>query len=224
MKNRVFKNIGYWLKCYKDEIVQIIVMVVLCIVVFIAGFFTCMFAIKDLVRDEVTYWETMTTAPEPNDCSLCHYGNAQKHHAPCIINLSTGEIAELRVYEPHPTEVGEVSSELKSGHHDYSFVAGVTKIRNQDLEKCEARFSEKLEAIDPTKYCYNCRRILADVNREGYVLVDLYDPDNIAVYKIWDGAKYIIRDYLVTSHHNKNKDFIVEAHGLLNLAETNQES
>ena len=55
----------------------------------------------------------MVESPEPEVCALCRNGERVKIHAPCIINLSTDQIAELSVYNPDPDEIGEVSTELK---------------------------------------------------------------------------------------------------------------
>ena len=219
MIKRCLRSIGRWFKYYWRDVLSTLGTIICVFVVFAFGFILCF----TLARDEILYWENMTTAPEPGSCSLCEQGEGRKYHAPCIINLSTGEIAELSVYEPHPTEIGEVSTVLKTGFFSYSYAAGANKMQNQELEKCEATLPKDLEPINPTHFCYNCRRLLADTDKKGYVLVDLYDPDNITVYKIWDGAKYTIRGYLVTAHKNENRNFIVEIHGLLNLADANQE-
>ena len=50
-------------------------------------------------------------APEPDRCSLCDHIPS---HAPCLVNLNTGEVGEIALYEPHHTLVGEIekSSEV----------------------------------------------------------------------------------------------------------------
>lgn len=76
--------------------------------IFAFNFFFCFI----LARDEIIYLERMIESPEPEICAFCRNGEGEKIHAPCIVNLSTGEVVELSVYEPHPTELGEVSTEL----------------------------------------------------------------------------------------------------------------
>ena len=178
-------------------------------VVFVLGFSLCFI----IARDEVLYWEQMTSTPEPEVCSLCHNGEGEKIHAPCIINLANGEIAELSVYEPHPTEAGEVTAAVKKGYFTITTKADANIKRNHESELCEATLPKESERINPLYFCYECRRIVAELDREGYVLADLYDPGNVKAYKVWDGAKYEIRDYLVTINKNENK--ILEVHGLL---------
>ena len=57
--------------------------------------------------------------------------------------------------------------------------------------------------------------MLSDIDREGYIIADLYNPKDAKAYKVWNGAKYEIRDYLVTVNKNENKSLEVEVHGLL---------
>ena len=43
----------------------------------------------------------------------------------------------------------------------------------------------------------------------------MYDPEAVSVFKVWDGAKYEIRDSLVTVNKTENKNLEIEVHGLL---------
>lgn len=54
-----------------------------------------------------------------------------------------------------------------------------------------------------------------DIDKDGYVIADMYDPANVSVFKVWDGAKYEIRDYLVTVNKTEHRNFEIEVHGLL---------
>lgn len=49
---------------------------------------------------------------DSQDCSICGH---LKCHAPCILNLATGEIGELELYMPHDTEAGEIAKEQLGG-------------------------------------------------------------------------------------------------------------
>lgn len=211
MIKRCFRRIGRWFKYSWKEILSWIITIIGAFAIFAMGFGVCFI----LVRDEVLYLERMTTAAEPEVCAFCRNGEGAKIHAPCIINLSTGEIAELSVYEPHPSEIGEVTSELKKGYFSIYSDAGANIVRKQENELCEATLPKDREMIDPGHFCYECRRILSDIDREGYIIADLYNPTDAKAYKVWDGAKYEIRDYLVTVNKNENKSLEVEVHGLL---------
>ena len=47
----------------------------------------------------------------------------------------------------------------------------------------------------------------------------MYDPEAVSVFKVWDGAKYEIRDYLVTVNKTEHKKLEIEVHGLLDQEE-----
>ena len=210
MKYRLYR-FGRWLKRSWKDMLAWVVMIVIEIAVFAMGFGLCFI----FARDEVLFYKDMTAAPKPEVCALCRNGEGIKIHAPCIINLSTGDVAELSVYEPHSNEIGEVSIELKKGYFAISFGAGANIVRNPENEYCEASLPRKEEKIDPSRFCYDCRRIISEIDRYGYVIADMYDLDAISVYKVWDGAKYEIRDYLVTINKTENKNYEIEVHGLL---------
>lgn len=214
MIQRCFLRIGRWFKYSWKDILYWVITIIGAFAIFAMGFALCFI----LARDEVMYLENMTSAPEPEVCALCRNKEGTKIHAPCIINLSTGEVAELSVYEPHPSVIGEVTPELKKGYFSIYHSAGASIVRKQEKELCEATLPKDKDMIDPSHFCYDCRRILSDIDREGYVIADLYDPEAVMVYKVWDGAKYEIRDYLVTVNKDENKSFEVEVHGLLEQA------
>ena len=51
-------------------------------------------------------------------CCLC---SSFRHHAPCLIDLETGEMIELDLYFPHPTLVAELSG-FQPEQGTFSFV------------------------------------------------------------------------------------------------------
>lgn len=211
MIKNFFGRIGRWLRNYWKDILSWIMVIVSYLAVFVFGFLIFLIVVKD----EVVYMESMIESPEPEVCALCRNKEGKKIHAPCIINLSTGEIAELSVYQPHPSEIGEVSAELKKGYFSFSSGAGANIMQNPENEFCEATLPKDEMIITPAHFCYDCRRIIAEIDKDGYVVADMYDPENVSVFKVWDGAKYEIRDYLVTVNKTENKSFEIEVHGLL---------
>ena len=58
-------------------------------------------------RAYVSLWEAMIDFPAPEQCALC--GEGMPYHAPCLINLSTGQLGELKVYDSHPSLLGEIA-------------------------------------------------------------------------------------------------------------------
>lgn len=43
---------------------------------------------------------------ERKDCCLC---SSFRYHAPCLVDLQTGDLLELDLYLPHPTKVAELA-------------------------------------------------------------------------------------------------------------------
>lgn len=209
MVKNCLKYIGGWFANYWKDILLTILLVIIIIGAFFGGFFLCW----EGAREQVMFWEVMTTAPEPTSCALCGTDRDVKHHAPCIVNLSSGEIAELSVYQPHPTIPGEVTDEIKTGYFSFSFSAGANIMQSPELEKCEATLPKEIKVMQPEHYCYDCRRLLSNIDKKGYVIVDLYDDESIGAFKIYDGGKYTIRDYIVTVHKDENRLMVVEVHG-----------
>ena len=145
------KRIAYWFADYWKDILLTVLLVAVILGAFFGGFFLCW----EGAREQVMFWEVMTTAPEPTSCALCGTDRNVKHHAPCIVNLSSGEIAELSVYQPHPTIPGEVTDEIKTGYFSFSFSAGANIMQSPELEKCEATLPKEIKVMQTEHYCYD---------------------------------------------------------------------
>lgn len=207
----VCKGICRWMKTHWADMLTVLLVMFSCIAAFGVGYFLCLLQI----RDDVLYYENMIIAPEPRVCALCRNQIGTKIHAPCIVNLATGEVFELSVYDSHPTEKGEVSAAAKKGYTSFFTGAGAMIQQNPDLEYCEATLPSEEDLIDPVHFCYECRRILAEQNKSGYIIADMYDPKAVEIYTVWDGAKYEIRDYLVSVNQTENGGLEIEVHGLM---------
>jgi len=55
-------------------------------------------------------------------------------------------------------------------------------------------------------FCRACRAILAPIASEGFVLLDLFDFEDIKAYAVVEGAEYTIRDYAVKVYWNEEVD------------------
>lgn len=66
-------------------------------------------------------WDVIAP-PDPEECSICGH---LKCHAPCILNLATGEIGELELYQPNLQKVGEVAEEQAGGTFSFICPAGL---------------------------------------------------------------------------------------------------
>lgn len=157
-------------------------------------------------------WEAMIDLPDPEQCALC--GVERRYQAPCLINLSTGQMGEMQVYTYGPTKQGKVDPREAQCSGTFSFqpCAGLTAIRDTDFHTCQVFLPEERELMNPAHFCKACRLLLAGAGLEGYVIVDLYDLDNIKAYPI----RYdVIRDYRVSVSNRKDGTRNVCVTGLL---------
>lgn len=140
----------------------------------------------------ITVWDA-ATPPDSEDCSICGH---LKCHAPCILNLATGEIGELELYQPHFRKVGEIAEKQTGGTFSFIYPAGLQGIRLTDPWYIEVDVPMEGERKNESHFCEKCRKLL-DEYEQGYVLIDLYDLENPVIYDFADGATYEIRCYQI---------------------------
>lgn len=146
------------------------------------------------------------------DCSICGY---IKCHAPCILNLTTGEIDELQLYTPHDQEVGELAEEQTGGTFSFISVAGLHGIKLTDPWYIELEVPIVGNKKRVSHYCDSCRKRLEDY-QSGFVVLDIYDLKNPIIYRIEDGASYEMRCYTIRISENQEKEcFLLRIDGTL---------
>lgn len=133
--------------------------------------------------------------PEPEFCALCH---PAPYHAPCLVNITTGEITELDIYEAHAVKVGEVSPTQSGGYMRLSMAGGVFVHSSPDTQTANTSIPIEKARLNKAEFCFDCRKLLASAKTK-YVLADLYDPDNIIIYDIVDGLCCTTRYYEVNA-------------------------
>lgn len=149
---------------------------------------------------------------------MCGNRSGTSYHAPVVVNLSTGEIGELRVYDPDPHHRNEIAEEQSTGTFSLLNIAGLTGYRDTCDYSSHVTLPEEKEwmVIDPSYFCRGCRTLLADTDTAGYILADLYDLDRIMIYAIENEAEYTIRDYTVSiSTQDELKCLSIDVTGLL---------
>lgn len=201
-----------WLTKYKETCRDILALIAICIVSFALGWYTR--GLYEEHRIRAIVWEAIEELPEPEQCALCSEG--RPYQAPCLINLSTGQMGELRVYTYGPTEQGKLDPREArfSGTFNFQPCAGLAAIRDTDFHTCQVTLPEERERMNPAHFCKECRLLLAGAGLEGYVLVDLYDQNNVQAYPI----RYeIIRDYRVSVTNRKDGTRSVCVTGLLDF-------
>lgn len=125
-------------------------------------------------------------------CYLC---GGFRYECPCVIELSTGNIAELKPANNGKaifTSVGKISA------------------RSSEQNGVTATVPVVGDEIDRKKFCDNCLGIIDRTPNGGYVLADLNELDNIALYEIKDGIELQIRDCNITIYEDQNNQLVLE--------------
>ena len=128
---------------------------------------------------------------EPEECTLC---DAFPRHAPCLVDLNTGELRELEIYQPHHTKVAELSDEQYGGYMSlvqFGDISGI--LLGADRVELEAPI--KSTGMQDSLFCKNCRKLLKENKCQGYILADLRNPATPTVWPIKDGISFSVRCY-----------------------------
>lgn len=166
---------------------------------------------------DAAFWKVVATTPEPELCAICEDGNGVRYHAPALINLNTGIVRELEIYDNDPTMPWEVAANQRWDDWVFTFIDGnATMSWSSEDHTNIAHIGDDLERFAPEHFCHDCRALLAETASEGYALLDLYDLEDIRAFVIEAGAEYTIRDYTVSIYKDKeNGGLSVETTGHL---------
>ena len=134
-----------------------------------------------------------SNSPEPKECALCE---VFPRHAPCLVNLNTGELRELGIYQPHHTKVAELSDEQYGGYMSLVQFGDISGIL-LGADRVELKAPIKSTGMQDGLFCSDCRKLLKDNKCQGYILADLRNPDAPSVWKIKDGTSFSVRCYEV---------------------------
>jgi len=150
---------------------------------------------------------------EPDFCALCH---GAPLHAPGLLNIETGDLTELRIYEPHPHKAGELATSQQGGYMGISMSGGVYFTYDPDAQTAKTTIPLDQSRLHKSEFCKDCRKLLAD-SKQNYVLVDAYDQENISVYDIVEGICCEMRCYTVSATISNDKtEVTITVNGTLN--------
>lgn len=139
----------------------------------------------------------------PDRCPLCDF---IKSHAPCLVNVATGEVEEMALYTPHYQLVGEIAEEQNASTFSFVTIAGARGTRLSSPWIMELDVPVTKEPVFKYHFCRNCRKLLAD--RAGYVIADLYVHGQPVVIPIADGMEQELRCYKITAAMNAEDNVI----------------
>ena len=132
-----------------------------------------------------------THPPEPEHCALC--GREYICHAPALLNLATGEVAELEIYAFDPMLPDEIDK-TRTGFMRLSRLAGV-QVCMEAGRSASVVLPDRAEPMDYSLYCRSCRALLSEAGTRGYVILDRHAPDALAAYPTKIGAVCYINGY-----------------------------
>lgn len=175
---------------------------------------------RDLYEEQRNYYvlEYIMTVPEPEQCALC--GGDIPYHAPCLVDLSTGQVGELTVYTNHPAKQGELAPAAMQQTGTFRFLpcAGLMAVQDTCAHTCSVTLPAKWKRMDPAPFCMGCRTILATAAlKQQYAVVNLHDLPYLQVYPIYKGWHAVIRDYQVTVTARKDGSLDVCVTGLVDF-------
>ena len=139
----------------------------------------------------------------PDRCPLCDF---IKSHAPCLVNVATGEVEEMALYTPHYQLVGEIAEEQNDSTFSFVTIAGARGTRVSSPWIMELDVPVAKEPLFKYHFCRDCRKLLAD--QAGYVIADLYVYGQPVVIPITDDMEQELRCYKITAVMNVEDNVI----------------
>ena len=139
----------------------------------------------------------------PDRCPLCDF---IKSHAPCLVNVATGEVEEMALYTPHYQLEGEIAEEQNDSTFSFVTIAGARGTRVSSPWIMELDVPVAKEPLFKYHFCRDCRKLLAD--QAGYVIADLYVHGQPVVIPITDGMEQELRCYKITAVMNVEDNVI----------------
>ena len=139
----------------------------------------------------------------PRKCPLCDF---IKSHAPCLVNVKTGEVEEMALYRPHYKLVGEIEEVQDDSTFSFVNVAGARGTRLSSPWIMELDIPITNAPVFKYHFCRDCRKLLAD--QGGYVIADLYVYGQPVVIPITDGMEQELRCYKITAAMNAEDNVI----------------
>ena len=143
----------------------------------------------------------MLFTKEEKECCLC---NSFRYHAPCLIDLETGELIELDLYFPHKTLVAELAEEQPE-MSTFSFVqignvSGTKLTGNKTIE-----IHMPNEKTSNPALCRDCKKLLSFGHTSRYVFADLYSKEEKTLIPIKANSDFSLRCYDVTIEKDTEK-------------------
>ena len=128
------------------------------------------------------------------ECCLC---NSFRFHAPCLIDLETGDMIELDLYFPHETKVAELADPQPAiGTFSFVRLGNVSGTKQTAPERVDLHIPND-KTYTPA-LCKNCRKQLPFGHTDRYVFADLYGIEQKILIPIERNTILSLRCYNLT--------------------------
>ena len=122
---------------------------------------------------------------DPAHCALCE---APESDVPCILDLHSGEVAELRI------STDELSDDPSTFTFSFMDVLGNTGYRDTGARMCKVTLPQDNLRLLPSCFCRDCREKLQSVRKDHYAVLDTASKN---VYPLQESS-LTISEYSVT--------------------------
>ena len=154
-------------------------------------------------------------APEPERCSIC---DSIPMHAPALVNLETGEVGELAVYDPHPFKVAELNEYQQGGTFSFIYAAGLNGYSDTANWETHITIPTNENEYEEKYFCKSCRERISGHTEKGFLLLDLRTPESFGIQSIDSEQIQSVRCYEIQTKQDLNEIEII-VHGTLEIVD-----
>ena len=158
---------------------------------------------------------TILPASEPERCAIC---DSIPMHAPALVNLATGEVGELTVYEPHPFKVAELNEYQQGGTFSFIYVAGINGYSDTANWETHITLPTNENEYEEKFFCKACRERIAGHTDKGFLLLDLRTPEGFGILSIDSEQIQSVRCYEIQTKQDLDEIEII-VHGTLEIVD-----
>lgn len=156
---------------------------------------------------------TILPAPNPKRCAIC---DSIPMHAPALVNLATGEVGELTVYEPHPFKVAELNDYQQGGTFSFIYAAGLNGYSDTANWETHITIPTDENEYEEKHFCKSCRERIAGRTEKGFLLLDLRTPESFDILSLDSDEIQMVRCYEVQKKEGMDEIEII-VHGTLEI-------
>lgn len=151
--------------------------------------------IKMLCLALLSIWFVLGFCIAVQPCALC---DSKPYHGLCLVDRQTGQVYEFTIYDNDPFHPGELSNLQNGGTFSFLQMGELTGYRNTAGNAAGVSVPDGPWHGWSGSFCLACEKQMRNNSDNRYLIVDLYDPKELAVFTIADGAVYESRCYGIT--------------------------